>query len=401
MSIRNVFLFHQLVFRKFQAAAVGVVGQREIPDAVQIGFTSQGILAQLHVGISQEHAGPASAPKERLLGRIDKGIDGLLPFFLLVIDETDAELCPLALHIVLEPAMGKFLETHDGTVVLFVLLVFKAFYPEVVGVFLAELACVLQQGIGGLDFFGVFLGVVAVQFQDRLHPQRLSLHRIQQEAELGNRLVFALQTTKRNSPFFPQGHASIYVQSAGRQKLLQGIFRRCHRSRRILRKGDRIHNGDGIQQNKASGRLVLGAGHPGVGNLFGQTFRSALDLTQALNRLEGGILVSRRTGQQLDIKFLGLGRLLELFQIQGVAVLESGSVFALGILFQEHLQGIRMGRIGKAGVRHGGFDTHTGGGLVKIGILGVLVPESKGSAHLGVIPPHKTGAGHSQNNALF
>ena len=60
-----------------------------------------------------------------------------------------------------------------------------------------------------------------------------------------------------------------------------------------------------------------------------------------------------------------------------------------------------MGRVGKAGVRHGGLDTHTGGGLIKIGILGVLVPESKGCAHLGVIPPHKASAGHSQNNALF
>ena len=60
-----------------------------------------------------------------------------------------------------------------------------------------------------------------------------------------------------------------------------------------------------------------------------------------------------------------------------------------------------MGCIRKAGICHGGFNTHTGGRLVKVGILGILVTESKRSAHLAVVTQLKAGASHTQNNALL
>ena len=60
-----------------------------------------------------------------------------------------------------------------------------------------------------------------------------------------------------------------------------------------------------------------------------------------------------------------------------------------------------MGCIRKGGVRHGGLDTHTRSGLIKFRITYVLVAKCKRSAHLAVITPHKTGTGHTQNNAFL
>ncbi len=161
-----------------------IVGQREIADTVEVGFAGKRILAELHVGIAQEHTGAASAPQERFLTRIDKGRHGFVPLSLLKVHKTDTELRPLSFYVVLKALMGERLVTDDRTVVIFLLFVFKALYPEVVRIFLAELARILQRGIHRADFLFVTAGIVPVQAQDGLHPQRSRFHGIQQELEL-------------------------------------------------------------------------------------------------------------------------------------------------------------------------------------------------------------------------
>ena len=184
VRIRDILLGHQSVFHQLQAAAVRIVGQREIADTVEVGFAGKRILAELHVGIAQEHTGAASAPQERFLTRIDKGRHGFVPLFLLKVHKTDTELRPLSFYVVLKALMGERLVTDDRAVVIFLLFVFKALYPEVVRIFLAELARILQRGIHRADFLFVTAGIVPVQAQDGLHPQRSRFHGIQQELEL-------------------------------------------------------------------------------------------------------------------------------------------------------------------------------------------------------------------------
>ena len=194
---------HQFVIDELGTRAVCVIGQREIADAVQVRFASQGILAQLQVGIAQEHAGAATAPQERILRRVDKGGHGLVPFFLLEIDKAYAELRPLPLDIVLELLVGKRPEADNGTVVLLLLFVFETAHPEVICVFLAVAVYFLQQRIHRLDFFCVLLCVIAVKAKRRLHPQRARLDRIEQVLELRNRFLFALQGTQDHRALFP------------------------------------------------------------------------------------------------------------------------------------------------------------------------------------------------------
>ena len=152
MSIGHILFFHQLVFDKFQTAAVRIVGQREIADTVKVSFASKRILAKFHIGIPQEHAGATTTPQKRFLGRVNKGINRFVPLFLFKKDKTDTELRPLTFHVVLKAFMGESPITDNRAIVIFFLFVLKALHPKIIRVFLTELACILQGGIHLADF---------------------------------------------------------------------------------------------------------------------------------------------------------------------------------------------------------------------------------------------------------
>ena len=290
-----------------------IVGQREIADAVEIGLASEGILPHLHVGIAQEHAGTAAAPQEGFLGGIDKRLFGLGPLLLLEIDEAYAELRPLALYVVLETRVGKLLEAHHRTVVVFLLLVLEALHPQVVRIFLAELACILQHRVEPADFLRVLRRRAAEQAERGLDPHGARFHEIHEELELPCRLVVAVQGLQSIAALFPQHNSRVHVERTCRQQSLQGICRGRHRSFGLQLDHVAVHNRDGIQQAHAARRLILRAGHLGIGDLLGQGFRSRLHRTQPADRSKCGIAVWSRCRQQLHIKALRLFLLFILF----------------------------------------------------------------------------------------
>ena len=240
MRIRNILFVHQLVADKLKTATVRIVSQREIANTVEVCFAGKRILTQSHVGIAQEHAGTATAPKEGFLGRINQGWNCFSPLFLLKVHKAYAELGPLALDIILEALVRKSLVASNGAIVHFFLFIFKTLHPQVVRIFLTELASILQGCIHLADFSFVATGIVAIQAQNRLHPQGASFHRIQQELELLNGFVIALERTQGHCTLFPQSNAGIYVQRTRGKLFLQRIFRRRERCFRRKRYKHRI-----------------------------------------------------------------------------------------------------------------------------------------------------------------
>ena len=352
VCIRYILFSHQLVFHQLHATAVSIVGQREIANTVEVGFTGQGVLSDLHVGIAQEHAGAASAPQERLLGCLNQRRNRFIPLFLFEVHKANTELGPLALDIILKAFVRKSPVADNGAIVLFLLFVFETLHPQVVGVFLAELVCILQGGIHLADFLFVTGGVIAVQAQNRLHPQGARFYRIQQELELLNGFIIALERAQCHCALFPQGNTGSHIQGARRKLFLQRIFGR--RERRLRRKRDkhRIQNANGIQQSQAFVGIIFGASHPGISHLFFQSLGSATHLAQPTDGSESGILVVRGTRQESQVNSLCLFHLLELFQILGIAITQSRRIVGLRVLFHENLQRIRMGAVTQRRVSH-------------------------------------------------
>ena len=335
---------------------MGIVSQREIPDAIQVRSPSQRILTELHVHIAEEHAGATATPEELFLGRFCKGRNSFVPHFLLVVNEPYAELGPLSLHVVPKPFIRQLPKANQGTVKLFFLLVLKTADPKVVCVFFAKLVHLVQQGIEPLDFGGVFRRVVAQQAQSGLHPQRARLHRIQKVTELRNGFRIPLKSPQADRAFFPQDNADITRKRTRRERHERRVFGWRDHHFRVRDDQSRIENADGIEQGKAHAGLVLGTGHPGVRHLFGQCFLDAPDLAQTANSCKRRIFERGRACKQLCIQALGRLQLFELFQETRIAVLEHMSIRRFGILVQKDLEGIRMGTVAEGRIGHGGLD---------------------------------------------
>ena len=97
MSVRNLVCRHQAIIQKLRAAAVSIVRKREILDTIEVSDTSKRILAHFHIRIAEEHSRSATAPQERILGRIAEISSRLDPHAALKVAVANAEPRPLAL----------------------------------------------------------------------------------------------------------------------------------------------------------------------------------------------------------------------------------------------------------------------------------------------------------------
>ena len=292
--VRHLELFEQFIFHELHAATVRVVAQREIADAVEERLARKGILVLLHVRFGKEVPCPATAPQEWFLRGIDKRLLGIGKTFLLEVDEPDAELRPLAFLVVSEPPVGKFLESHHRTVVIFFLFVLESLHPQAVRIFLAVLVRALQHGIEPADFLRVLRGKTPEKAERRLDPHGASLHGIHQELVLRNRLVTAAHRLERLAALAPQHNARTQVERAPGKFLLQRISGRRHRRFRVFRHQALIKNPYGIEKPEACPRFFLRAGHLRVRDLLRERFREGLHLAEPPDCRKCGIPVRGR-----------------------------------------------------------------------------------------------------------
>ena len=274
-------------------------------------------------------------------------------------------------------------------------------HPEVVRVFLAELAHVLEYRVEPADFLVVLRRSAAHHTEGGLDPYGARFHGIDQVDILRNRFLFALERLECHDPLFPEGDASIQIERALRELHLERIAGRFQGGFGMFRDRAFIHHPDGIEQVEACGRIFLPAGHPRIGDLLGERFRSRTHLAQALDSRECGILVRARHRKHLHVVTLRLLLLLDLFQVHRVAEPEGSHLLALGVTVQVMLQGIRAGRFRKRRIAKGRIDAEVGRRLCKQIIFFKFRPLLEDFAHARKVALHKAGFRHAEHYRRF